>query len=160
MKVTHKKPSIMGREKPHMGAFPTMAGHPLALYIGGPTSHQTRLHQTRVLPPQKATKHGLPPKGGAPTKQPTNHGILSPHAGTRCFPRPFLPKKIRKVPEHFWYPLKLFWACFETFPVWWFNSETFSFTPKQFRFSLRNFSVVSETFPATFSQTPCLVFSR
>ena len=73
----------------------------------------------------------------------------------------FSPKKSQKFPEQFWHPPRISRHVPKQF---WLNgilqNNFFGFTETIPVFSLRNFSVVSETFPVTFSQTPCLLFSR
>jgi hypothetical protein len=106
MEVAHEKPSTMGGEKPHMGALPTMVGHPLAPYMGGPTSHQTCLNKTRMFPSQKATKQA-------------DHDSwdLVPSRWDKMFFRVYSSEKFWKVPKHFRHPLKLLWTRSKTFSV-------------------------------------------
>src|SRR5215216_4323539 len=71
-------PNISQHFPPSVGAAP---------HHGGPS---TPLSSHKALPPQ----------GGAPQTSPktapTNRGILSPHAGTRCFLRLFLLKNFER----------------------------------------------------------------
>src|SRR6266511_4319855 len=89
---------------------------------GAPLSPNTFHHlwghpPTMGAPPTPLSSHkALPPQGGAPQNSPktapTNRGILSPHAGTRCFPRLFLLKKL-KGPKTFPAPSKIILDMFQ-----------------------------------------------
>ena len=86
-----------------------------------------------------------PSRGGAPkTAQNSPHVSwdLVPSRWDKMFSVTISSEKFRKVPEHFRYPLKLFWACAETFPVWWFSSAK----------SNNSGSGGSGTFPGFFSR--------
>ena len=64
-----------------------------------------------MLPRQKATKHATP-----------DSWDLVPSRWDKMFSAKLFSEKFQKVPEHFRYPLKLFWAWSETFSVLWFLS--------------------------------------
>ena len=114
---------------------------------GGPTT---------TFPP----KGCYPIKGASHIKQAHESWDLVPHPGTLYFSRTFSLKKFRKVLEHFRHPPKSSGHVLKPFWLDGLLRNNFSVVPKLFGFSLWNIFGVSETFPVTFSQTPCLVLSR
>src|SRR3989337_996931 len=102
-----KYPSFMSHMKGHNG---NTRGAPPWQPLGRPTSclpprggppnkPPTCLHETCMLPRQKATKHATP-----------DSWDLVPSRWDKMFSAKLFSEKFQKVPEHFWHPLKLFWA--------------------------------------------------
>ena len=150
-----------------MGAPPHLGRPLLGLPHGGPHLPKTCSTICGGLPPPWGPPNILPPKGGCPPKggPPIKHsprimGSCPPSGDTVFFTR-VLSGKILEGPRTFPAPSKKFWTCVPK-PFWLDGllRNNFSVSPKLFRFSLRNIFGVSETFPVTFSQTPCLVLSR
>src|SRR3990170_7708090 len=74
--------------------FPCPWCSPMGPHLPPNTLHHLwRLPPTMGGPQHLLSSHkGLPPKGRRPKTAPTSRGILSPHAGIRCFPRLLLLK--------------------------------------------------------------------
>jgi len=87
-------------------------------------------------------------------------GLLSPMREHQVILRQISLEKFQKVPEHFRHPLRRSMRVPKPFWLDGLLRNNFLVSPKLFRFSLRNFFVVSETFLISFSQIPCLVLSR
>ena len=81
-------------------------------------------------------------------------------AAPKNFRKSFLQKNSRSYQNNSG-TLQKYQVLTGTFSAQWFTpKQLFGFTETIPVFSLRNFSVFSETFSVTFSQTPCLEFSR
>ena len=132
-------------------------------------------------PPQAMAEMVLPPKGGPTTlpttffshqngefllegnpikNQPMNSGILSPIGEHRVFRASSLRKNSGRSQNISGTLQKVPGACQNLFGLMVYSETTFRFHRNFSGFSLWNFFVVSETFPVSFSQTPCLVLSR